>query len=233
MTDLPGAGGTGPRRGGCGPGKLAKLKATPRAEQLAVAQLAVQKARGAFDLAEKDYRRQKNLMTEEVTSERVIQAAETELGAARADLQAAEMQLTLLKSSPTPEELAEAAAAVQSAERALGVAQAQRSLLTITSPLAATVVRIGVSAGEAVDSTKIMAELVCLDRLIVNATVSARDESRLKRGQFAEIVLADAARPTGSAMPATRPGEGGDSATRGEVQWVGLQVDRRTDTVPA
>lgn len=207
---------------------LAKLKATPRPEQLDVAQLAVQKARGVFELAEKNYQRQKNLMTQEATSAKVIQATETERNSARDDLQTAEKQLALLKSSPTPEELAEATAKVKEAERALGVAQAQRSLLTIQSPLAATVVRVAVNAGEAVDPTRVLADLVCLDRLIVDATVSARDLRLLKPGQVAEISFADAARP--AASPATRPAAESGVSAKGQVKWVGLQVDRKTDT---
>jgi RND family efflux transporter MFP subunit len=214
---------------------LAKLKATPRPELIELGQLAVQKAKGAFDLAEKNYERQRSLVPEQVTSAKVIQAAETELNSARVDLQTAEKQLAVLKSSPTAEELVEATAKVHEAERAVGVAQAQRSLLKIESPMAATVLRVGASQGEAVDSTKVLAELVSLDRLILNATVSARDLRLLKAGQAAEIALAGSAHGTASAAPhapATRSAidAGGIAAIRGEVKWVGLQVDRKTDS---
>ena len=62
---------------------MAKLKATPRPEQIELAQLAVQKAKGAFDLAEKNCQRQRSLAPEQVTSAKVMEAVETELDADR------------------------------------------------------------------------------------------------------------------------------------------------------
>ena len=206
---------------------LAKLKATPRPEQLELAQMAVQKAKGAFDLAEKNCERQRNLATEQAISIKVIQAAEAELNSARMDLQMAEKQLTLLRSSPTHEELAESEAKVREAEGALGVAQAQRAMTRILAPVAGTVLDVAVNAGEAVDQTKILAQMALLDRLIVNATVSARELRLLKPGQTAELNLAESA-----AMPTTQPaGEPAEGARlTGTVKWVGFQVDRKTDT---
>src|SRR5205814_1488726 len=85
----------------------------------------------------------------------------------------AEKQFLLLKSTPTPEEIAEAEGKVVEAEKSLAGAQAQRSLLKIQAPLAGTVVRVKVNPGEAVDLTTALAEIVDLERLVVEGTIPA------------------------------------------------------------
>jgi len=210
---------------------LVKIKSMPRPEQLEVAKLAIQKAKGAADLAERNFERQKKLGPDQVASAKSIEAAENELNAARGDLQAAEKQLALLK--PSEQELAEATAKVKEAEKALAVAQAQRALLKIQSPVAGTVVRVAVNKGEAVDPTKVLVEVVSMDRLTVNTTVSAKELKALKVGQPADIHLTEPAGKSGSVpadTAATKPANDPGVVT-GAIKLIGYQVDRKTDTV--
>jgi multidrug efflux pump subunit AcrA (membrane-fusion protein) len=74
----------------------------------------------------------------------------------------------------------------QEAEQNLAVArnelrgaEAQRALLTITTPLAGTVVRVNAKPGDTVDLTTVLAEVVDLDRLVVGAVVRSADVPRL------------------------------------------------------
>lgn len=207
---------------------LAKIKSMPRPEQLEVAKLGVQKAKGAADLAERNFERQRKLGPEQVASAKVMEAAENELNAARGDLQAAEKQLALLK--PSAEELTEATAKLKEAEKALAVAQAQRALLKIRSPVAGTVVRVAVNKGEAVDPTKVLVEVVSMDRLTVNATVSAKELGSLKIGQAADIRLTEPAGKVAADAAATKP-SADPGIVKGTVKLIGYQVDRKTDTV--
>jgi len=223
---------------------LAKLKATPRPEQLEVARLTVEKARTTAEFAEKDYERQKKLAPQQVTSEKSLQAAEQDLAAARNDLRIAEKQLVLLKSSPTPEELAEAAGKVNEAEKALAPAKTQRALLTIQSPLDATVVRIVASPGGAVDASRALVELVALDRLGVNASVPADDLPLLATGQDVEITssttaahadkeLAEKEPTTQPAASTTRLAEASDKiepAEEGKTCFIAPEAERKTNT---
>jgi RND family efflux transporter MFP subunit len=208
---------------------LAKVKSMPRPEQSDVARLTIQKAKGAADLAERNFERQRKLGPEQVTSAKAMEAAENELNAARGDLQAAEKQWALLK--PSAEELAEAIAKVREAEKALAVARVQRALLKIQSPVAGTIVRVPVNQGEAVDPTKVLVEVVAMDRLAVNATVSARGLGSLKIGQAADVRVTEAA-GTAAAGAAAGAKSAPDSGTlRGAVKLIGYQVDRKVDTV--
>ncbi len=213
---------------------LSKLKSMPRPEQLEIARLTVEKANISVGLTEKNYARQQKLAPEQVASAKTLQAAEAEMNAAKVDLQTAEKQLALLKASPTPEELGEANAKLREAERTVSVAQTQASLLKITAPMAATVLRVAVNKGEAVDPTKVLVELAALDRLTVNATVSARQLSSLKPGMAAEVRVIEMAAGSGGgeASAATKPAAGGSAdSIAGVVKLIGYQVDRKTDTV--
>src|SRR5207249_3311818 len=146
---------------------LAKLKSFPRPDQIKVAEMQVDRARRTVEYARKKSARLTQLVSDELASQKSLQEAELELISAENDLAIAEKQLTLLKSSPTAEEIAEAQGKVAEAEKALAGAQIQRSLLKIQAPLAGTVVRVKVNAGEAVDLTTVLAELIDLDRLVV------------------------------------------------------------------
>jgi membrane fusion protein (multidrug efflux system) len=146
--------------------------------------------------------------------------------ASEKDLHDAELRALSAKN-----DVAEAQAKAAEAHSALTVAETQRALLDIRAPLAGTVVRIYVNAGEAVDvnPSTVIADLVDLDRLVVSATIPATELPVLHVGQPVELRLAerarDAARPDEAAVAA------GPTAS-GSLAFIGLQVDTRTDTVP-
>ena len=197
---------------------LAQLKATPRPEQLAIAQLAVDKAKIAVEFAQKGFTRQTDLAKSQGTSQKSVEQAALEMASAQNDQAVAEKQLVLLKSSPTPEELAAQTAKVAQAEAALAAARTQRELLRIVSPIDATIVAITGNPGEAVDATKVLVDLVALDRLVVNVAVPAEDLPSLKVGMTVQV------------SPATASAT--ESPSEGKVYFVGSEVDRKTNTVP-
>jgi membrane fusion protein (multidrug efflux system) len=200
---------------------LAKLKATPRPEQLAIAQLAVDKAKSTLTFAQKALDRQKELLETQGTSQKSVEAAEQDLRSAKNDLAVAEAQYALLKSSPTPEELADESAKVAAAEAALAAAKTQRDLLRIVSPLDATVVAVMAHVGEAVDTTKVILDLVSLDRLVVNANVPAEELASLSVGMTAQVLPAH-----------QEPGKPVGETVEGKVFFIGPEVDRKTNTAP-
>jgi membrane fusion protein (multidrug efflux system) len=216
---------------------LAKVKNSPRPEQLALAELAVAKAREGLEFARKVSERQRLLSKTETVPAKAMEVAAHDVEAAQNDVSVAEKQLALLKSSPTPEEVAEASGKVAEAERALGLAQAQRAVLRVAAPLKGTVVRVNAAAGEAVDSTKPLAELVALDRLVVNVSVPAEQMSQLHAGQAAEVVVDALEEHEGEKGEAKKGGaEKGDAAApakpQAAVHSVGFAVDRRNNSVP-
>jgi len=101
--------------------------------------------------------------------------------------------------------------AFQEAEQQLASARAQQLLLQVRAPIAGVVARINVRAGEAADLTTVMAEVVDLDRLTVNASVPVAELNTVKEGQPVELFAG-----------------GADGAIAGKVALVGSQVDPKT-----
>jgi len=171
---------------------LAVLRATPRPEQLQIAQLAVDKSQFALDGMQKEFDRQTQLAAQQGTSAKALEQATTDLAAAKNDLAVNQKQLELLKASPSPEEVAEVQAKVREAEAALASAKAARGLLTIAAPIDATVMAISVNPGEAVDSTRTLVQLVALDRLMVDVDVPAEELPKDPVGLAAEVFFTTA-----------------------------------------
>lgn len=198
---------------------LDKLKSTPRPEQLRVAEMQVERAGQSVEFSKKKRERLAQLVKSELASEKSLQEVELEAAGATNDLGIAEKQLLLLRSSPTREELAEVQGKLLEAEKALSGARVQRSLLQIRSPLAGTLVRLRGSAGEAVDLTTVLAEVVDLERLVVEGYVPSASLRRLAVGQAVDLV-------PGGENP---HGPGALAPVRGKVTFVGLDVDRKAD----
>lgn len=108
------------------------------------------------------------------------------------------------------------------AESDVAAAEAERRLLQVKAPIDGTIMRVTAKLGDAVDPTKVLAEIVDLDRLVVNAAVRSVDVPFVKRGQTIEM------------SPGTAPGAPAVAAGRGvssTVSYIGPDVDRATDTV--
>jgi HlyD family secretion protein len=198
---------------------LAALKATPRPDQLQIAELNVGKAKAALEFAQKGYERQKLLAANEGVSGKSVDQAKMELGAAENDLAVSQKQLALLKSSPTPEELHAEQAKVAQAQAALATAKTQRQMMTIKSPIDATVMAVSINPGESVDTTRTLVQLISMDRLQVAVDVPANQLPQKVEGLPAEILLTSA--------PATE----GAEPLMGKVAFVSPQVDVRNGSV--
>ena len=72
--------------------------------------------------------------------------------------------------------------------KSLQEAEAQLALLQVTAPLSGTVVRVNVKPGQAVDLTTVVAEVMDLNRLAVNAEIPAAEAGDLRAGSPAEIL---------------------------------------------
>jgi multidrug efflux pump subunit AcrA (membrane-fusion protein) len=198
---------------------LAALKATPRPDQLQIAQLGVEKARTSLEFAQKSYDRQKLLSVDQGVSGKSVEQAAMELSAAKSDLAISEKQLTLLKNTPTPEDLHQEEAKVAQAAAALATARTQRELMTIKAPIDATVVTLSVNPGEAVDTTRTIVQFVAMDRLVVNVDVPADQLPAKTQGLAAQVLLASSA------------SKDNDAPIVGTVSFVSPQVDPKSGAV--
>jgi membrane fusion protein (multidrug efflux system) len=106
-------------------------------------------------------------------------------------------------------QLLEAEQAFAAAQADLKAAETQQALLRIVAPMAGTVARVAIKAGDGVDLTTTMAEIVNLDRLVVSAGVPSAELGPLRVGQRAEV-------------------EGEGMALAGSVASIRPEVDDRT-----
>jgi membrane fusion protein (multidrug efflux system) len=202
---------------------MANLKATPRPEQLQIANLAVEKAQLAVDFSQKNYARQEQLAAEQGTSSKAVEQAALDLKSAQTDLATAQQQLAQLKASPTAQDLDAETAKIAQAQAALDAAQTLRQVMRIAAPIDATVVAINVNPGEAVDSTHTLVQLVALDRLMVDVDIPA-DQLPLLSPGLPVMVSWPGADTSADATAGT-----GD--IKGKISFISPQVESKTGTV--
>jgi multidrug efflux pump subunit AcrA (membrane-fusion protein) len=200
---------------------LAALKATPRPDQLKIAELAVQKAQAAADFARKNQARLQQLASDQLTAGKNLEQAAQDLATAENDLTVAQRQLDILKNSPTPEDLRQETAKVTAAQAALAAAKLQKNLLSLTAPIDATVVTVSANPGEAVDTTKPLITLVALDRLMVDVDIPADQLPDNAATLTTEILPAVTSAPTTTAP----------APIQARVSFVSPQVDPKSGAV--
>jgi len=93
----------------------------------------------------------------------------------------------------------------------LAAAETQLELLRVTAPVAGTVVRIDAALGQPVEPNTVLAEIIDLDRLVIEAGVPSLEAPNLAPGQRVELAS--------------------DGSILGRVVFVGRNVDPATDTV--
>jgi membrane fusion protein (multidrug efflux system) len=102
-------------------------------------------------------------------------------------------------------QLLDAERAVAAAQADLRAAETQQALLRVEAPMSGTVARVAVKAGDGVDLTTTLAEIVNLDRLVVSAGVPSAELGPLRVGQPAEVEGEDAASPLSGSVASIRP----------------------------
>jgi len=90
-------------------------------------------------------------------------------------------------------------------------AEAQLALLRVTAPLSGTAAHVNVTPGQAVDLTTVLAEVMDLNRLALNAQIPAADAVNLKSGNPAEVLT--------------------DPPVRTKLRFVSPDVDKSNSTV--
>jgi membrane fusion protein (multidrug efflux system) len=114
------------------------------------------------------------------------------------------------------------------AQNELNAAQVQRRLLDVPAPIDGTIVRINAKLGDAVEPSTILAHLIDLRRLVVNAAIRSVDVRQVKQKQRVTLSAGSASGPSNAAIePVTTT----VSAPPGRAQYLGAQVDPTTDTV--
>jgi len=159
-----------------------------RAEDIAEAVAAVERAQSDFGAAEKDLARFQGLQDAGSGTERALDDARNRREATAANLEAARQRLRRLRAGFRAEEID--AARAQAAAAAARVAQLAQQLADaqIASPLDGICTAKPVERGELLGPGSVVAVVTDLDHAWLTAYVSEPDLGRLRLGQEAEVV---------------------------------------------
>lgn len=141
-------------------------------------------------------KREQALVAQDASSQKKLEEVQQQLATARAELAAGAAELAV-------------------AEAELAAAETQLKLLQVEAPLAGTLLRVNVRAGETVDPSTVLAEMVDLERVVAALNVPAPSAGALKVGQAAEIFTENNAQPVAA----------------GAVTYLSPAVDAKTGTV--
>lgn len=138
----------------------------------------------------------------------------------------------------------DAQAQLATARAELDAAEVQRQFMDVKAPIDGTVVAIHAKLGEAIDPSTVLAELIDLNRLVVNAAIRSVDVGRVKRGQRVDLspgaapgaaargaATAGSAASGAAARGAAAPARAGGRSVAATVEYIGAAVDSATDTV--
>jgi len=119
--------------------------------------------------------------------------------------------------------LQEAQHKLETARDELSRARTELSLLQVTAPISGTIIRVSARAGEAVDMTGTLAELIDRKRLIVEFRVPIDEITALEPGQKVEIETGGRVAGPNSEM----------GRVQGELTFIDSVVDPESETVLA
>lgn len=117
----------------------------------------------------------------------------------------------------------EAKQQLTAAHSELNTAEVQRRLLDVTAPIDGTVTRINAKLGDAIVPSTVLAELIDLNRLVVNAAIRSVDARQVKSGQRIEL--------SPGASPGVASASAGAPRITATIEYIASQVDSATDTV--
>ncbi|MDQ7843641.1 MAG: efflux RND transporter periplasmic adaptor subunit [Armatimonadota bacterium] len=174
--------------------RLAALLAGARSQERAQAENAVRQAEAALRNAEAEVARMQQLFAAGAVSRQQLDAVLLQRDVARAQLDSARQQLSLVRSGAREEEVAMARAQVEQAEAAYGAAQAGLRLVrlqlenaTIRAPFAGRIAELPVTVGEFIAPGMKVAVLYDDRDLEVEVSVGERDLPQVRRGQAATV----------------------------------------------
>jgi len=148
-----------------------KLVAGPRKQEIAAAEARARQADAAQKLADLALARIKSSFERNAASQDEFDTATDQLNSAEAALIVRRQELDELKEGTRPEDLAAAKAAVEAADAALKVIDAQITELKVNSPLQGTVEAVDLRPGDLVAANAPVLSLMDTSRLWVRAYI--------------------------------------------------------------
>ncbi len=166
---------------------LDKLRAGARTQEVKQSEARLAAAAAAADTAEKELKRVKELLGRNAIPQQKAEQLIAAYEAARAELDAARQQVSLVKEGARSEDIRAAEAAVVQARAALELAQVQVRYCRIRAPMDGTVSRIMKEPGEQTESGKPVFAMVALDPAFLDVDVPKDEIRRVRPGMPARL----------------------------------------------
>jgi HlyD family secretion protein len=210
--------------------QLALLKAPPRAEEQQLADMEVERARVAEELAQAVVDRLIPLNRRKEISDQQLFEAQQRLRDAVLARQVAQGHRTVLMLGPKAEAIAEVQAKIARADAAIMSAETRLAYFTLTSPRAGIVEKVNCHPGQLLAAGTIAAEVLDRSEVLITVGVPARDAGLVRAGQPARI-LQDR-ESLGTAPDHWNDVTQEDEALVGKVVFVAAEAAAETGAIP-
>jgi multidrug efflux pump subunit AcrA (membrane-fusion protein) len=164
--------------------ELERLRSLPRPEDIPPSEARVRRAQAAVDAQRDQFNRAEELFKRQVVTDQEIVQKRMALAVAQAELDQAQTEDRKLKMGSWEKEIAVAAAAVEQARQRVAQGQVEIDRLTVRAPLAGTILRVDVRAGEYVGTPpgKSLVVLGDTSRAHVRVSIDEHDIGRFRPG---------------------------------------------------
>ncbi|WP_411680891.1 HlyD family secretion protein [Clostridium thailandense] len=190
---------------------LDKIKAGSRSEQIASSQALVEGAKTAYEVAQKNYDRQKQLLQGGNTAQVNLEQAEQALASTKAQYDSAAESLAMLQNGSTQTDINAVAATVKQAEAAVEIAKTSISYANITAPISGTVTAKNINEGEMSGIGQPLVTIVGGNELHIDSYAPEDILPKLEVGQKVKIKIVE--------FP--------EKAFEGEISTINAQIDSR------
>lgn len=162
---------------------LKKMEKGSRPQEIQIATSALKEAEAALLEAEKNYKRIKDLHSIQAVSGSSYDAAERQVGTAKARMESAKQQLVLALKGPRIEDIKGARAALAQAEAALALARNRLKKSMLRAPCDGIIAFRNVEKGEVIGIGTPITEVVELEKLKIRLSLGEKDIHILKNHQ--------------------------------------------------
>lgn len=190
---------------------LDKTTAGSRTEQIAAQQASVDGLKTAYDIAQKNYDRQKELLQSGSTAQINVEQAEQVLSSAKAQYDSAVQNLIILQNGATQSDINAVAATVKQAQAAVEIAKTSLSYGVITAPISGTVTAKNINEGEMSGIGQPIITIVGSNGLHVDSYTPEELLPKLKVGLQVNVKVSE--------FP--------DKVFQGEISIINEQIDSR------
>ena len=167
--------------------QLRLVRAGARSQELATARNAVASAKANFENAKINYERMQGLFSQGAISKQQMDLAQMQYDVAAAQFDTAKQQSSLVKAGARREEVDTAQAGVSMAQATLAYARQQLANAYIRTPIAGTVSSRLAEPGQMASPGVPLIDIVALNTVYFEATVSEIDVGKVKVGQPVQV----------------------------------------------